>query len=141
MRKTNFSGEHKRAGFNHQVICTLEGKLLTITDPLPGAGHDAYAFKHHGLDQWLDSSTLADKGYIGLGLATPRQRRKNRRTPADVKAVNKFLNSCRAVVERVIAPVLHLACFAFWVLAAAGFVFKGVCGGVGVDFSSCGAPL
>ena len=32
---TNFSGKHKKAGFNHQVMCTLEGKLLVITDPVP----------------------------------------------------------------------------------------------------------
>ena len=31
--KTNFSGKHKRAGFNHQVICTLHGKLLAINAP------------------------------------------------------------------------------------------------------------
>ena len=31
--KINFSGKHKRAGFNHQVICTLDGELLAITDP------------------------------------------------------------------------------------------------------------
>ena len=68
---TNFSGKHKRTGVNHQVICTLDGKLLAITDPVPGARHDAYAFKHHGLERYLDESTLADKGYLGLGLATP----------------------------------------------------------------------
>lgn len=76
-----------------------------ITDPVPGARNDAYAFKHHGLDQMLDSSTLADKGYIGLGLATPRRRSKNRRTPEDAKAVKMFINSRRAVVERGKAQV------------------------------------
>ena len=100
---TNFSGKHKKAGFNHQVICTLEGKLLAITDPVLGARHDAYAFRCHGLDQWLDSSTLADKGYIGLGLATPARCNKARKASRDVKAVNRFINSRRAVVERVIA--------------------------------------
>ncbi|WP_280741587.1 transposase family protein [Rothia nasimurium] len=60
--KTNFSGKHKRAGCNHQVTCTIDGKLLVITDPLPGAWHDAYAFTKHGLDRYLDETTLADKG-------------------------------------------------------------------------------
>ncbi|MGV3016639.1 transposase family protein [Rothia sp. 88186D007BW] len=74
--KTNYSGKHKRTGFNHQVICTLEGKLLAITDPLPGAArHDTYAFRKHELGRFLDSSTLADKGYVGLGLATPTRRK------------------------------------------------------------------
>ena len=60
--KRNFSDKHKRAGFNHQVICTLDGRLLAITEPLPGARDDAYTFRVHRLDQFLDSSTLADKG-------------------------------------------------------------------------------
>ena len=38
--QTLFSGKHKRTGFNHQVICTLNGRLLAITDPVPGARHD-----------------------------------------------------------------------------------------------------
>ncbi|WP_143539117.1 transposase family protein [Rothia nasimurium] len=57
------------------MICTLDGRLLAITEPLPGARHDAYAFRAHGLNQVLDSSTLADKGYVGLGLATPTKRK------------------------------------------------------------------
>jgi len=84
------------------VICTLDGKLLAITDPVPGARHDAYAFKHHDLQKYLDESTLADKGYIGLGLATPVRGSKARRMPADVKVVNRFINSRRSVVQRVL---------------------------------------
>ncbi|QNV37690.1 transposase family protein [Rothia terrae] len=103
--KTNFSGKHKRAGFNHQVICTLGGRLLAITDPLPGARHDAYAFRAHGLDQLLDSSTLADKGYVGLGLATPVKRKPGQRFNAEVKRNNRLLNRLRSVVERVIAHI------------------------------------
>ena len=80
--KTNFSGKHKRAGFNHQVICTLEGRLLAITDRLPGARDDAQALRAHGLDKLLDSSTLADKGYVGLGLASPAKRKPGQRLGA-----------------------------------------------------------
>ncbi|MDO4252913.1 MAG: transposase family protein [Rothia sp. (in: high G+C Gram-positive bacteria)] len=103
--KTNFSGKHKRAGFNHQVICTLNGRLLAITDPLPGARHDAYAFRAHGLDEFLDSSTLADKGYVGLGLATPTRRKPSQRLSAQVKKNNRMINRLRSVVERVIAHI------------------------------------
>ena len=63
--KTNFPGKHKQAGFTHQAICTLTGRLLAITAPLPRARHDAYAFRAHGLGQFLGSSTLADQGYVG----------------------------------------------------------------------------
>lgn len=100
-----FSGKHKRSRFNHQIICTLDGKPLSITDPLPGARDNAHAFRVHSLDQLLDLSTLADKGHIGLGLAIPSKRYKARKTPLGIKAVNKFINSCRAVVKQVIAQV------------------------------------
>ena len=103
--KINFSGKHKRAGFNHQIICTLDGRLLAITDPLPGAMHNAYCFKEHGLDQLLDSSTLADKGYIGLGLATPNKRPAGGQMSRNRTMVNRQIKRLRSVVERAIAQV------------------------------------
>lgn len=48
---------------------------------------------------------MANKDYIRLGLATQRRRYKTLRTLSNVKAVNRFINSRRAVVERVIAQV------------------------------------
>lgn len=103
--KTNFSGKHKRAGFNHQVICTLDGKLLASTDPLPGARHDAHAFRAHGLAQLLDSSTLADKGHVGLGLATPSKRKPGQKLAKEQRRNNRILNRLRSVVERIIAHI------------------------------------
>lgn len=103
--KTNFSGKHKRSEFNHQVICTLDSELLAITGPLPGARHDAHAFRAHGLDQLLDSPTLADKGYVGLGLATPTKRKPGLGLLREQKTNNRVLNLLRSMVERVIAQV------------------------------------
>ncbi|MFJ3031271.1 transposase family protein [Rothia terrae] len=100
-----FSGKHRRTGFNHQVICTLDGGLLAITDPVPGARHDVYAFRFHQLERFLDESTLADKGYIGLGLFTPTKRKAGARMRARVKENNRRINRLRSVVERTIAQV------------------------------------
>ncbi|MDY6052103.1 MAG: transposase family protein [Rothia sp. (in: high G+C Gram-positive bacteria)] len=129
--KINFSGKHKRAGFNHQVICTLDGKLLAITDPLPGARHDAHTFKAHGLDQLLDVSTLADKGCVGLNLATPTKRRSGQRLSREQKN-NRVLNRLRSVVERGKSSGEKLAGSAYWVQAAVELVWAGVFGGAGV---------
>ena len=104
-RETNFSGKHKKAGFNHQIICTIDGKLLAITDSLPGARHDPYAFRVHGLERYLDDTTLADKGYVGLGLLTPVKRRSGVKMPKAVKDNNRVINGLRSVVERVIVQV------------------------------------
>lgn len=103
--RTLFSGKHKRAGFNHQVICTLNGRLLAITDPAPGARHDVYAFRFHQLERFLNKTTLADKGYIGLGLLTPVKRKTGVKMTAAVKENNPQINRLRSVVERTIAQV------------------------------------
>ena len=100
--KTNFSGKRKRAGCIHQVIYTIDRKLLVITDPLPDARHDPYAFKKHGLDRYLDeTTTLADKGYVGLGLLTPTKRKPRVKTSKAVKDNNRVINRVRAVVGTV----------------------------------------
>ena len=87
------------------MICTLDGKLLVITDPLPGARHDAYCFQKHGLGRILDSSTLADKGYVGLGLMTPNKRPAGGQLSQNHQAVNHQISRLRSVVEQVIAQV------------------------------------
>lgn len=102
---TLFSGKHQRVGFNHQVICTLNGKLLAITNPVPGARHDVHAFRFHRLVRFLDESTLADKGYIGLGLLTPVKRKPGVRMRSAVRENNRQIIRLRSVVERVIAQV------------------------------------
>ncbi|WP_418950763.1 transposase family protein [Rothia nasimurium] len=48
--KTYFSGKHKKAGFNYQVICTPDGRLLAIADPPPGVKDDTLIpSMHRGL--------------------------------------------------------------------------------------------
>lgn len=103
--RTLFSGKHKRTGFNHQVVCTVNGKLPAITDPVPGARHDVYAYRFHQLERFLDESTLADKGYIGLGLLTPTKRKVGVRMRTAVKENNRQINRLRSVVEGTIAQV------------------------------------
>lgn len=103
--RTNFSGEYKCAGFNHQIICTLEGKLLAITEPLPGTRRDAFTFKEHGLKNYLDENTLADKGYVGLGLLTAVKHRFEVKKPNSIKNNNRVIIRLKSVVERVIAQV------------------------------------
>lgn len=118
--RTLFSGQHKRTGYNHQVICTLSGKLLAITDPVPGARDDVYAYHFHQLERFLNESTLADKGYIGLGLLTSTKRKPGVRMRA---AVSGGEDDCADQ---------NLAGSVLWFSAAVGFLCAGVffwCGG------------
>lgn len=104
-----YSGKHHPFGFNHQTICTLDRTPLVITDPVPGTHHDAFAYRYHGLDRFLDpNDVLADKGYQGLGLITPTKKPPNRELTDEDRQVNRQLNHHRVVVvERVIA---HFKC-------------------------------
>lgn len=53
----------------------------------------------------LDESTLADKGYIGLGLLTSVKRKPGVRMRAAVRESTRRIIRLRSVVERVIAQV------------------------------------
>ena len=104
-----YSGKHHCAGFNHQIICTLDGVPLVITDPVPGAHHDTFAYRWHGLDRFLDPhDTLADKGYQGLDLITPVKKLPGAELTDDEKHLNRHINHHRVVIERVIA---HFKCW------------------------------
>lgn len=48
---------------------------------------------------------MADKGYIGLGLATPARRKPGQRLSREQRRNNRVLNRLRSVVERVIAHI------------------------------------
>ena len=87
------------------MICTLNRKLLVITDPVAGARYDIYAYRFHRLERFLDESTLADQGYAGPGLLTPIKRKAGVRMRAIVKEDNRRVNRLRPVAERVIDQI------------------------------------
>lgn len=84
------------------MICAVSGRILAITDPVPGARHDVYAYRFHQLGRFLDDFTLADKGHIGLGLFTPTQHQTGARMRGAVKENNRRTDRLWSVVERVI---------------------------------------
>ena len=72
-----YSGKAKMTGMNVQIACNLEGEVAAIGPvPVPGARHDAYAFKASGLKEILEKSfgpgeSAADLGYVGVdGIGT-----------------------------------------------------------------------
>jgi hypothetical protein len=101
---------------------------LPLQDPLPGARHDAYCFKEHGLEKYLDETTLADKGYVGLGLLTPAKRKSGVKMLTAVQNINRVINKLPAVVEPVIAQVKS------WCILPSGFRCSLGCLWAGVFF-------
>ncbi|XGP79118.1 transposase [Actinokineospora auranticolor] len=99
-----FSGKHRTTGFNVQVVCTLDGRLRWVSDPMPGARNDIVGLKASRILDGRDPSTwLGDKGYIGSGILTPIRKPRNREQPDWEKEFNRHHNSIRVVVERAIA--------------------------------------
>ena len=43
-----YSGKHKTTGMNVQVVCTLDGELVWISDPIEGARHDVFCLDESG---------------------------------------------------------------------------------------------
>jgi hypothetical protein len=100
----DYSGKHHTTGANVQVATDLEGRLMWVSDPLPGSTHDAQALRQSGLlDAEWQAPPIGDKGYIGLGMITPvRKPPHGELTEAD-KKFNTALNRIRYKVERAIA--------------------------------------
>ncbi|MEI2779336.1 MAG: transposase family protein [Tetrasphaera sp.] len=99
-----YSGKHHTTGVNVQVAATLSGRLLWVSDPLPGSTHDLTALRASGLlDGGRAATIIADKGYIGAGLITPIKKPPKGELTDDRKQFNKELNAIRATIERTIA--------------------------------------
>ena len=57
---------------NVQVVCTLEGELVWISDPVAGGRHDVYCLDQSGaLDGLTPDAWTGDKGYVGRSMVTP----------------------------------------------------------------------
>ena len=98
------SGKHKTTGHSHQIGADLTGRLVFVTDPLPGKTHDARALRDSGLATTIDlTNSIGDKGYIGTGLLTPFRKPPGRELLSWQKEFNGVVNSLRAAVERAIA--------------------------------------
>lgn len=104
-----WSGKHRTTGHNIQVAATTGGRLVYISDPLPGKTHDTEAYRQHHLADQLTSfangNAIGDKGYQGLGLFTPTKKPIGGELTDDKKANNKTINGLRAPIERIIATV------------------------------------
>ncbi|SDN30878.1 transposase family protein [Actinomyces ruminicola] len=107
-----FSGKYRTTGLNVQVACTPSGAIAWVSDPLPGATHDAAALRASGLldvppDHLPDGATAAlhigDKGYLGLGMTTPIKKLSGMPLHEADKAFNTSINRIRYMAERTIA--------------------------------------
>lgn len=103
--KELWSRKHGTTGFNAQLVCLLNGGPVYISDPLPGKTHDAAAFTATPVGEIVRNSGggIADKGYQGCGMATPRKKPRGGALSKGDKKSNAALSGLRAPVERFVA--------------------------------------
>jgi len=92
---------------NLQVISGLDGEMVWVSGPLPGAVHDLTAARIWGIVAELAASglvVLADKGYAGASehIRTPY---KGKNKPASQKDANRDHARLRAPGERANAQL------------------------------------
>ena len=111
--RDDYSGKHRRAGKNVQVVSDVQGNLLHVGPALPGRWHDAHAVEESGILAGLLSNERllphGDKGYIGKGLITPVREYKSKPLTLDQRADNIEISRIRCAVERGIAHLKVLA--------------------------------
>lgn len=99
-----YSGKHKTTGMNVQIVCTLDGALAWISDPIDGCHHDVYCLdESEALVTMKPSNWTGDKGYVGRDMVTPIRKPADRDLLDWETQWNKQINSERAAVERVIS--------------------------------------
>ena len=100
-----WSRKHGTTGFNAQLVSSLDGDAIYISDPLDGRVHDANAFASTPVAEIVRNSGggIADKGYQGCGMVTPRKKPAGGELLPWEKEFNADVSSLRAPVERLVA--------------------------------------
>jgi hypothetical protein len=100
-----WSRKHGTTGFNAQLVCLLNGDAVYISDPLSGRVHDATAFTTTPVADIVRNSGggIADKGYQGCGMVTPRKTPPGGELSVGDKKNNAVISGLRAPVERLVA--------------------------------------
>lgn len=99
------SRKHGTTGFNAQLVSLLGGDAIYISDPLDGRVHDASAFASTPVAEIVRNSGggIADKGYQGCGMVTPRKKPAGGELLPWEKEFNADVSSLRAPIERLVA--------------------------------------
>jgi DDE superfamily endonuclease len=67
-----YSSKHNATGLNVQVLGTLDGELVWISDPIDGSRHDMHCLRESGaLTFDAAHNWTGGKGYVGGGMLTP----------------------------------------------------------------------
>lgn len=114
--RQNYSGKHRQQGLSVQVASDLTGQLLAVSDPVPGARHDAAALRLTGWEHILSPANwIGDRAYTATTAITPIKKPHYQELPPDHQEFNRALAALRNPVERCIAHLKN------WKMLATGY--------------------
>ena len=91
---------------NIQIAATCRGDLVAVSEPFPGARHDARVIQECGwsdLFSETEATWVADSAYTATTAITPVKKSPNQPRSGWEKRFNKTIASLRAGIEHCIA--------------------------------------
>jgi len=100
-----WSGKHKTTGHGSLIIATLTGRIIFVSEPVPGNQHDMGKLKDSECEKILKQAggVIGDKGFIGTDyITTPVRKPKKRELYIREREYNNQVSSLRAPIERAV---------------------------------------
>lgn len=101
-----WAGKYKTTGHGSLIVTNLHGRVIFVSDPVPGNEHDMAKLKERECETILKMAggVFGDKGFIGTEyITTPVRKPKDRELYIREHIYNNKVSSFRAPVERAVA--------------------------------------
>jgi hypothetical protein len=103
-----WAGKYKTTGHGSLVITNLAGRIIFVSEPVPGNQHDMAKLKGSDCETILKlaGGVIGDKGFIGTDyITTPVRKPESRELLMRERDYNRQISSLRAPVERAVASL------------------------------------
>src|SRR5438477_13166038 len=103
-----WAGKYKTTGHGSLIIVNLYGRILFVSEPVPGNEHDMKKLKERECETILKMAggVFGDKGFIGTDyITTPVRKPEGRELYMREQDYNNQVSSYRAPVERAVAQL------------------------------------
>jgi hypothetical protein len=103
-----WAGKYKATGHGSLIITNLTGRIIFVSEPVPGNQHDMKKLRGSGSEMILKAAggVIGDKGFIGTDyIITPVRKPEGRELYMSEHDYNNQISSLRAPVERAVASL------------------------------------
>ena len=103
-----WAGKYKTTGHGSLIIANLHGRILFVSEPVPGNEHDMKKLKERECETILKMAggVFGDRGFIGTDyITTPVRKPEGRELYMREHDYNNQVSSYRAPVERAVAQL------------------------------------